>query len=476
MKSEVISKLFFSVALALVVFALGCSSGNTKPDSGTLDADGNNGGENDCPVLCTSDDDCCDGQSCHDGVCSAGSECPSGCNYECDKTAGEVCNPATKKCETGAPPVNCVDDCSCYAGESCIGGQCKPMGGDEVQCDTDDDCDDGYKCQDHSCRPSSCQTREDCAGPTCLVCKNNECTAPPPVCQGNNDCCVGFKCNFGTCTPESTGCQSDSDCDDPEFPRCNTETGDCIPECVADIDCPLAGYVCIDNHCVSPGCTPEQCQQGQWCDVSDGNCKPGCDANDDCTPPQTCNYNTHECGQVDCCGGICNPADQYCDNLTCQCINLCTEPDDCPENFDCDTNTGKCMCTDLACPAGSHCDANSGDCVRDGDECDPTDPTSCPAGYTCDPNQRVCISQGHGGDGDPCFSSAECDASQNLYCDSNWGCFVLCSLADSSWNLTFTCRYGCSPLSPNCQGGTECHIRWFFPEQGHPGGLCIPPQ
>ena len=48
---------------------------------------------------------------------------------------------------------------------------------------------------------------------------------------------------------------------------------------------------------------PETCPQGTWCDTGDGQCKPGCDSNEDCTPPEACNYVTHQCGQVDCCGG-----------------------------------------------------------------------------------------------------------------------------------------------------------------------------
>lgn len=463
------------LVLALGVLGTACSS-EDQPDGGFLDGDGS-GGDSECAVLCSTDADCCQGQSCRDGVCSAGNECASGCNSECDKAANEVCNAATKKCETGAPPINCVSDCDCYSQESCISGACKFNGGDEDPCTIDDDCEEGEVCRDGSCRPESCVDREGCAGPTCLVCKDGQCTAPPPVCQGLADCCVGYKCNFGTCIEDNPGCQSDSDCiaRDPEFPRCILATGDCVRECEQDIDCPLPGYVCIDYHCISPGCTPEQCAQGEWCDQGDGNCKPGCDSNDDCLPPNTCNYADHQCGQVDCCGGVCTPGDQYCDGLTCQCVDLCQGPDDCPPNYTCDQGSGQCICTDLACPAGTHCDQGSGQCVRDGDQCDPMDPNACPAGFYCDPNQMVCISQGGGGDGDPCFTDAECDAGQNLYCDSNIWCFACIIFDASGWNPDFTCRYGCSLLAPQCAAPNDCHLRWLFPSAGHPAALCTPP-
>ncbi len=452
----------------LGLLAGACSEDPTLPDGNFQDGD-DNGGEQDCPVLCSTDADCCQGQTCRDGVCSAGNECPTGCNYQCDKAAGEICDPASKRCITGAPPVNCRMDnnnCDCFTGEACVSGQCQPIGGDQITCVDDNGCPDGQVCRDGTCRPATCQTREDCAGGACLVCKSGACTAPPPVCQGNEDCCVGFRCNFGTCTPEQTGCQSDSDCHDPEFPRCKLDTHECIPECVVDIDCPLPGYICQDKHCISPGCTPQQCNQGEWCDTGDGTCKPGCDSNDDCLPPNTCNYASHSCGQVDCCGGVCTPGDQYCDNLTCQCVDLCQDNSDCPANYNCDQASGKCKCTDLACPAGSHCDAGTGNCVRDGDTCDPLNP-NCPAGYVCDPNQLVCIPSGSSGEGDPCFTDSECDASQSLLCDNAIFCF-LCILEDSNFFPTYTCRYECSMFFPQCPVGT-CKTRraWF-------GGLCIP--
>jgi len=443
-----------------VLLAAGCSGGTTPHDSGLPPEDGDDG-KSDGPTLCQTNADCPDGMECKGGVCQSGQHCD--CNYDCDKSKNEVCNQATHQCETGAPPVNCQTDCDCYTGESCIGGTCTPTGGDEVSCTIDDECADNEKCQNGRCVPISCTTREDCAGPVCLVCKNGECTAPPPVCQGDQDCCVGFHCNFGTCVPDATGCQSDADCTDEDFPRC--VDGECVQECISDIDCPLPGQVCIDNHCETPGCTPESCPQGQWCDTGDGQCKPGCDSNDDCIPPETCNYTTHQCGQTDCCGGC--DSDHYCDSLTCQCVEKCDTDADCPAGFTCKAD-GRCWCTSGSCPAGSHCDPSTGECVQDTVECQ-TD-ADCPAGWTCNPATNTCESSGGSGEGDFCFTDDQCDQAAGLLCDSSLFC-IGCMFADPDFEPTFTCRYECSLLGGSCPiPDRECKYR-------HLGlkGLCVPP-
>ncbi len=453
---------WFWIPAGLLALALAaCSGEQLPPDTGI---DGNDGGDIDCPVACSNDEECCGQERCLGGVCTLGGDCPQGCNWECNKAAGEICNQATKKCETGVPPVNCQDGCNCYAGESCINAQCTPFGGDEPPCIDDDNCEDGEVCREGLCRPESCVTREDCGGGDCLVCQDGQCTAPPPVCQGDDDCCVGYRCNFGTCIPVDPGCTSDSNCLDPDFPRCIPP--DCFPECLSDIDCPLPGQICINTHCESPGCTPEQCAQGQWCNTGTGECEPGCDSNDDCMAPDTCNYATHTCGQVDCCGGVCTPGDQYCDEVTCQCVNPCQGPDDCPPNYNCNLGTGKCMCTAAACSAGFHCDPVTGMCMPDANECDPNN-DQCPAGQHCDPGSLVCVPDTGGGNGDPCMTDAECSA--GLLCDNAIFC-IPCMMIDPDFFPTYTCRYECSLIDLQCSiSGYECKMRRLLV------GQCMPP-
>ncbi len=458
----------WTLAGLLILVLASCAGEDTLPDSGNGDGDGGI----ECPVICDTDEDCCDEKRCLGGVCTLGRECPQGCNWECDKAAGEICNSATNLCEPGAPPSVCTEDCDCYSGESCLSGQCRPIGGDEVICTEENQaekCEDDEVCIEGFCRPDLCSSREDCTGPACLVCKDGQCTTPPPVCQGDDDCCVEFKCNFGSCTPDGPCCRSDSDCLDPEFPRCIPDTCDCVVECFGDIDCPLPGCMCENFHCICPGCTPEECDQGEWCDIGDGLCKPGCDSNDDCTPPLTCNYPIHWCGEVDPCGGACTE-NQYCDEVTGQCVNLCQGPEGCPTNYDCDLVTQRCMCTDAACSTGFHCDPVSGACVHDTNDCNPAD-DQCPVGQHCDPGSRVCVPDSGPDDGAPCMSDADCGA--GLLCDGNPLC-IFCSIEDPSFSPTYTCRYECSLLSPQCQAGYECKMRRFIILEFRAVGLCIP--
>jgi len=345
----------------VLVFALtGCSSNSDKPDAGDGDGDGNGNGDT---LICQNDGDCPDGMKCRGGVCEEVTSCD--CNYDCgSRDSGLVCNRGSHECETGTAPADqCTDNCDCYANETCSGGQCVPTGGDGDECQSDADCEADEKCLDNRCVPKTCTTREDCAGPVCLVCVNGECTTPPPVCQGDQDCCVGWHCNFGTCAEDAQGCRSDADCEEPT-PRC--VDGECMVECASDVDCD-GGKICIDNHCKSPGCTPDQCPQGQWCDPEQadgmGACVPGCDSHDDCDQGELCNYETHQC-VTDCCGGC--QADEYCDTDSCTCQTKCLSDADCDQGFKCNQATGECEpegggegtpCTsDVDCAEGLICD------------------------------------------------------------------------------------------------------------------------
>ncbi|MBW1807583.1 MAG: hypothetical protein JRJ87_05265 [Deltaproteobacteria bacterium] len=126
-------KIVVALLAGLTFGITGCTGDQVSPDRVYLDADGNSNGDG--PRLCQSVADCLAGEDCQDGVCVSATSC--NCNYDCDKTANEVCNQATHECETGAPPVNCLTDCDCYTGEGCISGTCQPTGGDERTCTID---------------------------------------------------------------------------------------------------------------------------------------------------------------------------------------------------------------------------------------------------------------------------------------------------------------------------------------------------
>jgi hypothetical protein len=287
--------------------------------------------------------------------------------------------------------------------------------------------------------------------------------------------------------PDQTGCTADSDCLDPAFPRCNTMTGECVPECLVDADCQLPAICNPSTHrCVVPGCVPSECQAGQWCDeFGDGQCKPGCDSDEDCVAPAACNFGTHVCETVvDCCGGTCRTAEgEYCDGLTCTCAQSCVvgdcpfgtclqagsscDPDSgkcviCPSGFACDVPTGRCRCDPMNnhCPTGAHCDPATGECVND-NACNPP----CPTGYTC--LASFCVPPGFGVEGAPCFRDTDC--SFGLLCNSSLFC-IQCLELDPSFMADFTCRWECSLLGGSCPGAGQTCNYW------HSGfkGLCDP--
>jgi hypothetical protein len=357
----------------LLWLAPGCGQDLGLPDGGAPDGSADGDGAN-CPLVCSTAAECCDGLQCVDGVCtSLETACPTGCNFECDKLHGYTCNRTSLRCEEKPAPTSCLGDCDCYADEACVNGVCSP------RCEADVECPVGQVCGAGICQPVSCQTRQDCAGDLCQVCKGGACAAPAAVCLSDEDCCVGFHCNFGDCVADQAGCLADSDCADPALPVCLDEK--CVPldaECALDADCPGAGQVCQDGRCQTPGCNAQTCAQGQWCDTATGLCKAGCDSNEDCQTPATCNYGTHQCQTSDCCGGVCTAGSQVCDPTTCQCENVCDSDADCPPNTTCRLADGQCVCSAASCPAGSHCDAATGTCVVDPVGCDPATELSAP--------------------------------------------------------------------------------------------------
>lgn len=401
------------LAFTLIFAFAGCSGSSGDPDTGDGDAgegDGDGGGDY---TICQEDKDCPTGQKCRGGVCEAVTACD--CNYDCGgRSSNLICNRGSHECEPGTAPADqCSDNCDCYANETCSGGQCVPSGGDGVECNQDADCNqaEGEVCKDSVCVPGPCTTREDCEGPICLICQAGTCTEPPAVCQGDDHCCMGFHCNFGVCIEDDTGeCLENDDCVDPEKPRCVDKV--CMPECMSNLDC-SGGMICIDQKCVSPGCTPEQCDLGEWCDPDAANgmgaCVPGCDSHDDC-PGQLCNYPTHQC-IADCCGGC--QANEYCDTDSCTCQTKCQTDPECGPGFKCNQQTGECE------PEG-------------------------------------------GGEGTPCTSDADCSA--GLLCDMCTVCWPLDKPA------TNACQFECSMTQPCPRTDLECLFRRLDGQKS----MCLP--
>jgi hypothetical protein len=112
--------------------------------------------------------------------------------------------------------IDCVTDAECQGNQVCLNGSCHEPVGDE--CNSDDQCPEGYSCQDGFCRPEgtlpdSCDTSEDC--PNGYYCENHRCypcdeNNQLPECQGGGDGCEtdadcppGFICINGVCYPDN---------------------------------------------------------------------------------------------------------------------------------------------------------------------------------------------------------------------------------------------------------------------------------
>ncbi|MBW2702789.1 MAG: PPC domain-containing protein [Deltaproteobacteria bacterium] len=379
------------VCLRVLLFAflalpLACGPVDDLPDAGWVyDGASQDAGDN-CAVVCEISADCCENQECNGGVCTAPTPCPSGCHGECD--AGQSCNRTTLLCENQPISGTCIDDCDCYADQTCLDGLCVAV------CVVDEDCPSGQICDRGACSTDvGCVSREDCAGGECLVCRDGECVVPAAVCLNDEDCCVGMHCNFGSCVIDITPCENDEDCTNPELPLCLD--GKCAAEgtqCLVDGDCPSENQVCEEGLCVTTGCVATGCRLGEYCDEVSGLCKPGCDSNDDCAEPAICDYASHQCLEMDCCGGLCNPVTELCDPVACQCFTPCTEGS-CPPDSHCNLGTGRCEpdafdCNVDGCGVDYVCNTETGQCEPEAFDCRVD---GCGAGYECDELSGQCV-------------------------------------------------------------------------------------
>jgi hypothetical protein len=176
-----------------------------------------------------------------------------------------------------------------------------------------------------------------------LSCSGGTTEAGP--CGSSADCGDGEACNQGECV--DAACLSSADCDINQF--CNPAYK-CQEGCEQDSDC-VAGEVCgAETHeCESYGCrdTNLDCELGEYCDQTTGNCYPSNEGHCD-----SCDiWDTNSCGPDGSCyyfGG-----------------ETCFSDSDCPSGQFCD-------------PMGFFCHVDF--CFLD---CNPNAEDACPRGYSC---------------------------------------------------------------------------------------------
>ena len=101
--------------------------------------------------------------------------------------------------------VDCRVDADCAADEACRAGRCGP----ELECVTDNECDEGDTCVRGLCF-QICRQDSDCAG--VLMCSDGAC-GQAPECLVDVHCAPSERCRFQACLPWTQECGVDSDVD-----------------------------------------------------------------------------------------------------------------------------------------------------------------------------------------------------------------------------------------------------------------------
>ncbi len=313
-----------------------------------------------CEIFACSNDNQCGAKE----ICENGS-CISGCNNSSQCSQGEVCNTTTKKCEAGfdcrldgcqeqgyqcshstgvcEPTLWCNTSADCIPSEHCnpMSGQCEP---NEDSCETDNDCQDGYRCRSSVCTAiGGCLSNSDCVESEKPIC--NVSSGVCYQCLSDSDCSNGDGCDLQnhTCGGGSTGeCMADSDCGLNRRCNLNTTPHSCESifgnECSVDSDCP-ADQSCFINS------NPKRCVE--------------CLADSQCAEGQVCNANTHMCEFAG--SGVSCETDMDCDIYAGEsCINnVCVNPNGgATGDGICDSTLGMLLCLILE----GYC-SDSGDCL-----------------------------------------------------------------------------------------------------------------
>jgi hypothetical protein len=338
--------LKFAATLALSWTWMACGGSNNGSDGG---GDGDN-------RLCTTVEDCQDGERCFAGVCKPGDFCET--KEDCPENF--QCNLISQRCLQG----ECIEDKDCGLRKKCKDSICREQCG-EVQCETGQVCDP----ETETCKPmpctigvAECGSNTDClAGMTC-----------DPVAHGCTECPSGFFCNMHQCFPAVTPCQTHTDCDVGQ--RCNPETNKCEPfpdSCDKDSQCSpkycnLFTHVCQDDAFKGDCKNDDECHQAYgvdyYCHLRLHNCvlpleEGQCYDTPDCQDSNlVCNLKNNTCAARGTVCGVdtdCNPG-FVCRFSNCifQCQSSCTDSWQCSGTDVC--RNGCCM-QDKSCYSAYDC-------------------------------------------------------------------------------------------------------------------------
>ena len=191
------------------------SDGDGTGDACDDDRDGdgilNSTNEDNCPDDANADQSDAD----RDGI---GDVCDDETTSWCDCTDLQFCGEETNgECQNG---LMCLSDIDCADAESCIDGGCQI---DSRECTQDSDCIDASCSTTYVCVPNTCSNDSECPG-ACDEGVCGECSATTP-CPGNQACSGGVCLEPPTCADDSD-CVGDRLCDSTSLcqnPACGVD-------------------------------------------------------------------------------------------------------------------------------------------------------------------------------------------------------------------------------------------------------------
>ncbi len=309
-----------------------------------------------------------------------------------------------------------------------IPGPCHYDAHDELNCDSDDDCDEGVACISGFCSG----TGGTGAAPNvdCSVCPVGQ------VCDPRGECVPAERCIDADCPPGSSCvndvCEPDEVnevvCDFPSGAGCGADR-DCVPAvdapfgpqavCASAADAELApGDACV------PSLTSNPCRSGAVCVISAPNrgvCLERCDDGGECAEPFVCSAVYAQGPPIEFCVPRCAQASDCPQGM-----NACLVPEDQPcalgngvcgiAGCDNDRCAGACTPAGDGCPEGQVCSSTligdhcsdepvqapvCGDAPGRGDSCDLLG-APCSEGLSCTPSDTSgggrCVDQADAAD------------------------------------------------------------------------------
>jgi len=185
------------------------------------------------------------------------------------------------------------------------------------ECEVDDDCPMGFVCE---------TIMMPCAAPDCPPCACEGCDPDDPDCDPEPcdcpDCPEPEPCDpeeIGMCMYDMVDCETDADCGEGfeclEVEECWGSGGGCLCDCVCEV-C-VEGEECPECECPPCDCGDEEFEEG--CEVVGSFCAPKeqvCETDDDCLEGWECLFMSTGGGGTDC---MCEPCEPGEDCPPCDC-------------------------------------------------------------------------------------------------------------------------------------------------------------